>query len=420
MKSILLLVFAFPAIVYSQILFEENFEASSDFQTYADQGWQNVDRDQRGFASTSIYSWGGTEWGVSPWGVIEGNGFSSFIPNNLNEGVNSMISGSWFAGQSCCADDWLITPGIDLPENNQVEFEYKWRSAQPDWPEAHEVYIHTTNSIDEAVTDGMLLYSTCEGCFNNPFNVADFCEVTACNCIGLFDTTTEEDFAQAATLGIELDTECPTNLLSNWQTNKLDLSVYAGSTVYLFFHNGTHDQSAILIDDIVIEADTCIFIEADLDSDNDGISDCDENENMTNPFNEDTDEDGLNDFEEYLLGTNPNDVDSDGDGVSDFDEFWNGSDPLVATSLKDLNSNYLRLVTQVVSGELIFSVANSGNLVGVVEIYNSQGAILKTVKVNDISTKQSLNIGHLANGLYMVNVKLQGNVLTGKFIKQTL
>ena len=58
-----------------------------------------------------------------------------------------------------------------------------------------------------------------------------------------------------------------------------------------------------------------------LDSDNDGVSDGEELNYTTNPFNTDTDGDGLNDYEEIKnLGTNPIGADTDGDGLSDYEE----------------------------------------------------------------------------------------------------
>ena len=53
------------------------------------------------------------------------------------------------------------------------------------------------------------------------------------------------------------------------------------------------------------------------DSDNDGLTDEEEENLGTDPNNADTDGDGLSDGEESTLGTNPNDADTDGDGVND-------------------------------------------------------------------------------------------------------
>ncbi|WP_397363452.1 hypothetical protein [Olleya sp. R77988] len=81
------------------------------------------------------------------------------------------------------------------------------------------------------------------------------------------------------------------------------------------------------------------LFEAYLDSDNDGLTDCEEitgingnsncdpNGNITDPNNADSDGDGFDDCYEANAGTDPNDansfpitVDTDGDGVTDYDE----------------------------------------------------------------------------------------------------
>lgn len=68
--------------------------------------------------------------------------------------------------------------------------------------------------------------------------------------------------------------------------------------------------------------------EAQLDSDNDGLSDIEEEQLGTNPFNPDSDNDGLTDFEEVrIYNTNPLIPDTDGDGYLDGEEVRNGYDP---------------------------------------------------------------------------------------------
>lgn len=76
------------------------------------------------------------------------------------------------------------------------------------------------------------------------------------------------------------------------------------------------------------------------DTDGDGLSDEEENEQGTDPNNPDTDGDGINDGKELELGFDPLnpdtdgdgildiDEDADGDGLSDFREDLVGSDPL--------------------------------------------------------------------------------------------
>jgi len=69
----------------------------------------------------------------------------------------------------------------------------------------------------------------------------------------------------------------------------------------------------------------------DADTDNDGLSDFDEDRTHgTDPLESDTDADGLNDFDEVVThGTDPLVADTDADGLSDFDEAVTyGTNPL--------------------------------------------------------------------------------------------
>jgi gliding motility-associated-like protein len=86
-----------------------------------------------------------------------------------------------------------------------------------------------------------------------------------------------------------------------------------------------------------------------LDSDGDGISDYIENLQGTNPRQsgdaiKDTDGDGVSDYVEFLQGTNPNTagdtlIDSDGDGVPDYQEIQEGTDPSNSADAKDSDSD---------------------------------------------------------------------------------
>ncbi len=64
-----------------------------------------------------------------------------------------------------------------------------------------------------------------------------------------------------------------------------------------------------------------------IDSDQDGLTDCEEREMCTDEKNHDTDGDGLSDLEEIQLGTDPCNADSDEDGLNDYDEIQFGFDP---------------------------------------------------------------------------------------------
>lgn len=65
-----------------------------------------------------------------------------------------------------------------------------------------------------------------------------------------------------------------------------------------------------------------------VDSDNDRLSDAEEAQYGTNPYDPDTDHDGLTDYEEVkVYHTNPLNPDTDGDGFKDGDEVKGGFDP---------------------------------------------------------------------------------------------
>jgi hypothetical protein len=78
-----------------------------------------------------------------------------------------------------------------------------------------------------------------------------------------------------------------------------------------------------------------------LDTDEDGITDPDEDEEGADPLQPldaliDADNDGLTRVEEQGYGTDPDDPDTDGDGVSDGDEVEMGSDPTTADGMLPL------------------------------------------------------------------------------------
>ena len=66
------------------------------------------------------------------------------------------------------------------------------------------------------------------------------------------------------------------------------------------------------------------------DSDNDGLSNSEELEALTNPKKTDTDDDGINDKAELLAKTNPLKSDTDNDGLSDGNELSIGTNPLIS------------------------------------------------------------------------------------------
>jgi len=75
---------------------------------------------------------------------------------------------------------------------------------------------------------------------------------------------------------------------------------------------------ASLVTGLIVSVALSTPLHAEVDSDNDGLSDQEEASIGTDPFNWDTDNDGLNDGEEVIYsGTSPFNWDTDNDGLSD-------------------------------------------------------------------------------------------------------
>ncbi len=90
------------------------------------------------------------------------------------------------------------------------------------------------------------------------------------------------------------------------------------------------------------------------DSDNDLLSDADEELMGTNKLNNDTDADGLLDgFEVYMYGTNPILIDSDSDDMSDGFEVEFGLNPTQKDGQFDLDNDELTNVDEYVLGTLV-------------------------------------------------------------------
>jgi len=82
-----------------------------------------------------------------------------------------------------------------------------------------------------------------------------------------------------------------------------------------------------------------------LDTDADGLNDCDEAELCTSPTDGDTDDDQLSDFEELQAGTDPCKADTDNDGATDSEELDLGLNPNKPSTFDDgvLDGNRWRL-----------------------------------------------------------------------------
>ena len=95
-----------------------------------------------------------------------------------------------------------------------------------------------------------------------------------------------------------------------------------GSCIITAVQLGTAQFTSASISTIFIVNDTDFDNDGigdteDEDDDNDGMTDQQENENGTDPYNTDTDDDLLEDGDENEIGTDPNDIDTDKDGIID-------------------------------------------------------------------------------------------------------
>lgn len=100
--------------------------------------------------------------------------------------------------------------------------------------------------------------------------------------------------------------------------------------------------------------------DADIDMDEDGLSNAEEIELGTSPLDNDTDNDGISDGDEVnIYGTDPLNPDSDGDGIFDGDEIELGLDPL-SSSTDGKTPDNERVISQHISEESeIFSIINN-------------------------------------------------------------
>lgn len=143
--------------------------------------------------------------------------------------------------------------------------------------------------------------------------------------------------------------------------------------------NDFYELFGTLTDPTLYDSDENGVSDGDEDFDNDSLSNLQEYENGTKPYNEDTDEDGLSDGDEVnVYGTNPLVSDTDKDGLEDADEIYFGCDPLDSDTDDDgiLDGDEKRLQTFVyenkdsVIEEVIISMEATGNLQKTTEIRN--------------------------------------------------
>ena len=136
---------------------------------------------------------------------------ATIFPNNSwvvwEDGTDTFAGAqSWSNPAGCTADDWLITPAIDLSAaTGSVALNWRAQSFEggaSGFPESYEVLLSTTGA-------------------NAP---ADFTTT-------LFSIAQEED---------------------EWTSRSVDLAAYAGQTIYVAFRLTSTDMSQLWIDDISV------------------------------------------------------------------------------------------------------------------------------------------------------------------------
>jgi M6 family metalloprotease-like protein len=168
----------------------------------------------------------------SDWKNVDadGDGYNWRIATSESDGVSphtgsAVATSDSYNGLALAPDNWLITPSIKLTDNNTLTY---WFSAQNDTyaDEHYGVYISTTDTELNSFT--LLHDETISG------SPANFSKVH-----------------QAPTVKSAIDE--PQKAQGKWYQRGIDLSAYAGQTVYLAFrHYDCYDQWALNIDDIAV------------------------------------------------------------------------------------------------------------------------------------------------------------------------
>jgi hypothetical protein len=128
------------------------------------------------------------------------------------------------------------------------------------------------------------------------------------------------------------------------------------------------------------------------DYDNDGLTNLQEYEYGTDPFNSDTDGDGLTDYEEiYVCGTNPCEYDTDGDGLGDELEVSVGLNPLLQDSLGDGTPDGERIITQKVKMPSVDKINIDTSLVKPSVEITGAGDFGRKLRVEDISFERVIS-----------------------------
>lgn len=132
-----------------------------------------------------------------PWSVNNCSGLSTVIPHS---GAYVASSWSWSNNISMHANAWLISPKFVLPNvtNDSLTFAW-WETTNSGYPDSYSVVISTTTSDTAAFTTVLRPYDTASG---------------------------------------------------TWTMRTVDLTAYAGQSIYIAFHHFDYDNNYLLVDDI--------------------------------------------------------------------------------------------------------------------------------------------------------------------------
>jgi len=133
-----------------------DFEGEDDIPA----GFVNIDVDQ---TTPANEAWSGDN-GPSQW-ILTGR------PNADNAGNLAVSAISWLDPLGM-ADDWLITPGVDLTNSTTAFLSLNYNQQQNDWPDGFRVLISTTGNDISNFPDANVLFEVGSGCSNNGQSVA--------------------------------------------------------------------------------------------------------------------------------------------------------------------------------------------------------------------------------------------------------
>ncbi|MGI8891867.1 MAG: choice-of-anchor J domain-containing protein [Bacteroidia bacterium] len=188
-----------------------------------DPNWVNFDADQLPDASGAGRP---DEWFWSP------EGFAT------DDTTGVMFANSWLGG-STVADNWLITPGIEIIDNTA---QLHWKSAPrqtPRFMDGYHVLVSTTDNLETSFTDTLMLFAEYLLGSGNPTPGWTNYTFSPGYVHGQNGTYIEFNGDSGAYLGV-------------LEPHTLSLAQYSGQTIYIAFRHRTTDDNLISIDDIMV------------------------------------------------------------------------------------------------------------------------------------------------------------------------